>query len=62
MVNQILRGKRGEKLGEIKEQNGKLVLYDVRNSKKGEYDPKTNITRDTRNSIVGKGNLLTTLL
>ena len=63
MADQELRDKYNKLLGTIKTiSNGKLELRDARNSLKGTYDPKTNETRDARNSFVGKGNLLATLL
>lgn len=62
MANQVLRDKRGVKMGEIKEVGGKLVIRDARGVKKGEYDPKTNITRNERGVKIGNGNLLVTLL
>jgi hypothetical protein len=63
MADQELRDKSNRLLGKIKTlSNGKLELRDHTNSLKGTYDPKTNETRDKSNSLVGKGNLLTTLL
>lgn len=62
MSNQVLRDKHNNKIGEVKEQSGKLVIFDKHNNRMGEYDPKTNITRDKHNNKVGSGNLLTTLL
>ena len=63
MADQELRDKSNSVRGKIKIlSNGKLELRDHTNSLKGTYDPKTNETRDKSNSLVGKGNLLTTLL
>ena len=62
MASQVLRDKHGVKMGEIKEISGKLVIFDKRNVRMGEYDPKTNVTRDSHGVTVGQGNLLTTLL
>ena len=62
MANQVLRNNKGVKIGEIQETGGKLVIRDARGIKKGEYDPKTNTTRNERGIKVGTGNLLTTLL
>ncbi len=62
MANQELRDKSNKLLGKIKTVSGKLELRDATNKLKGKYDPKTNQTRDDRNRLVGKGNLLTTLL
>jgi hypothetical protein len=61
-MSQVLRDKRGNKIGEIKEMSGKEVIYDKQGNKQGEYDPKMNVTRDKRGNKVGQGNLLTTLL
>jgi hypothetical protein len=63
MADQELRDKTGRLLGKIKTlHNGKLELRDHTGSLKGTYDPKRNETRDKTGSLVGKGNLLTTLL
>ena len=62
MASQVLRDRNNAKIGEIKEMGGRLVVFDKNNSKCGSFDPKTNITYDKRNTKVGTGNLLTTLL
>ena len=63
MADHELRDARNKLLGKIKTlSNGKMELRDDRNRQKGTYDPKTDQTRDDRNRVVGKGNLLTTLL
>jgi hypothetical protein len=62
MSNQVLRDKNGIRIGEIKEQSGRLVIYDKNGVRKGEYDPKANVTKDKNGVRVGTGNLLTTLL
>ncbi|MBT5340040.1 MAG: hypothetical protein HN647_00015 [Candidatus Marinimicrobia bacterium] len=63
MADQVLRDKHNKLLGKIKTlSNGKMEFRDAHNKKKGVYDPKTNQTRDERNRLVGKGNLLGTLL
>lgn len=62
MATQVLKDKVGNKIGEIREQGGKLYIYDKIGNKKGEYDPKTNVTKDKIGNRVGQGNLLTTLL
>ena len=63
MKEQVLKDKRGKKIGKIIfEKNGKQSLKDERGIKKGVYDPKNNKTVDSRGKKVGNGNLLTTLL
>ncbi len=63
MADQDLRDKTGKLLGRIKTQsNGKLELRDATGKLKGYYDPKSNETRMPNGSLVGKGNLITTLL
>ena len=59
-MNQVLRDKRGNKLGEIQDQGTKQIIRDARGNKLGEFDGK--VTRDARGRKVGEGNLLTTLL
>ena len=62
MENQVLKDSRGNKIGEIQEVSGKLIIKDARGNRKGEFDPKTNTTKDERGNKVGTGNLLTSLL
>ena len=63
MADQILRDKMNRKLGVIKtDSRGIQTLYDAMNRKKGVYDPKANATKDAMNRMIGKGNLLATLL
>lgn len=63
MADRELRDKTNRLLGKIKTlSSGKLELRDHTNRLKGTYDPKTDQTRDHTNALVGKGNLLTTLL
>jgi hypothetical protein len=63
MADQELRDKSNRLLGKIKTlKNGTQELRDSSNRLKGRYDPKKNETRDPSNRLVGKGNLLTTLL
>jgi hypothetical protein len=62
MSTQELRDKTGRLLGKIKEVSGKLELRDATGRLKGKYDPKTNQTRGPSNNLIGKGNLLATLL
>lgn len=61
-MNQVLKDKHGNRIGEVKEQSGHLVLVDKHGNRLGEYDPKANVTRDKHGNRVGQGNLLTTLL
>lgn len=63
MTDQVLRDKMHRKLGVIRtDARGVQTLYDARNRKKGTFDPKTNVTRDSMHRMVGEGNLLATLL
>lgn len=63
MGDQILKDKNNKIIGKIKQlSNGQLEIYDYHNKRLGKYDPKTNQTRNSNNSLVGKGNLLTLLL
>lgn len=62
MSEQILRNSRGSIVGRIQSQGGKLVLKDARGSIKGYYEPNSNKTKNAQGSIVGTGNMLSTLL
>ena len=62
MPKQYLRDKRGCILGWLDQVNDKLYIRDWMGRICGWYEPKTNYTRDKQGRIVGRGNLLTTLL
>jgi hypothetical protein len=62
MGGQQLKDKHGLRIGEIRESAGRLVIFDKHGRKCGEYDPKSNLTKDSHGVKVGQGNLLTTLL
>ena len=63
MSTQDLRDRNGSLIGKVvTKSDGKQEIYDRFGSIHGKYDPKTNKTYDRRGSLVGTGNLLTTLL
>lgn len=62
MATQELRDRTGKLLGKIKEVGAKFELRGPTGALKGKYDSKSNETRDAIGRLVGKGNLLTTLL
>ncbi len=62
MVSHVLRDRGGRRLGEIKERDGILEIFNYSGRRMGSYDPKTNVTKDYSGKTVGTGNLLTTLL
>jgi hypothetical protein len=63
MADRELRDARNALLGKIRTRpDGKLELRDQSNRFLGTYDPKFDQTRDATNKLIGKGNLLTTLL
>lgn len=62
MATQFLRDRSGNTLGSIQEMGGKLILFDARGNRLGQYDPKINVTFDASGNRIGTGNLLTTLL
>lgn len=63
MADQILKDKQNKTIGRIRTlSDGRLEIRDPQNLAKGTYNPKTNETRDRQNRVVGKGNLLVTLL
>ena len=63
MPTQDLRDSSGRLIGKIEiNSDGKQELRDSSGCLKGNYDPKSNQTRDTSGRLVGTGNLLTTLL
>lgn len=63
MADQELRDRGGKLLGRIKQVgNGRFEGRDAGGRLKGTYDPKTNETRDPGGRLVGKGNMLSTLI
>jgi len=63
MGDQILKDRRGKRIGKIKtKSNGDMEIYDRRNKRLGKYDSSSDKTKDRRGKTIGKGNLLTTLL
>lgn len=63
MATQELRDARGLLLGKVEtKSDGKQELRDAKGVLKGNYNPSYNETRDQRGAIVGKGNLLSSLL
>jgi hypothetical protein len=63
MADQELRDARGNLLGKIATaSNGIQTIRDSKGILRGKYDPKANTTRDDKGNLVGKGNLLTSLL
>lgn len=63
MADQELRDRSGKLLGKIKElSGGKLEIRNESGTFKGTYDPKSNETRNSSGSLVGKGNMLSSLL
>jgi hypothetical protein len=61
-MSQILRTASGVKIGEIRDEGNKLVIYTASNVRKGHYDKSNNTTYSASNVKIGTGNLLTTLL
>ena len=61
-MHETLRGRNGQMLGTLREESGMIVLRDKHNNKLGYYNPRTNDTRDGNGRLLGRGNLLATLL
>jgi hypothetical protein len=59
---EILRDKYGNRLGEIESNGSKQTLRDTYGNRLGEYDSHNDFTRDKYTNLVGRGNLLVTLL
>ena len=60
---ETLRGKRNEVLGFVEEgAGGKQTLKGPRHEILGYYDANRDVTMNTRHQVVGKGNVLLTLL
>lgn len=57
---EVLRDRYGAKLGEIRDEGNKKVIYDRYGSKLGSFDGK--YTYDRYGAKIGSGNLLASLL
>ena len=63
MAEQILKDRNGNKIGSIEvRSDGTQIGKDKFGNRKGEYDPKRNITKDKFGNKVGEGNLLSVLI
>jgi len=61
-MNTPLRSPNGQLLGTLHQENGYTILRDKHNNKLGAYNPRTNDTRDANGRLIGRGDLLGTLL
>ena len=59
-ANQVLKDKNGYRIGEIKTESNREVIYDKYSNRLGYFDGK--YTYDKYGNRIGEGNLLTTLL
>ncbi|WP_159721435.1 hypothetical protein [Enterococcus sp. CSURQ0835] len=62
MREEVLKNRLGVQVATIKKEHDKYVIYNKHSVRLGTFDPKTNLTKDQRNAIVGTGNWLTALL
>jgi hypothetical protein len=46
----------------VTESSGKQIARDARYNRVGEYDPKSDLTRDSHYRIIGTGNQLSALI
>jgi hypothetical protein len=61
-VTKILRDRHGKELGRLVVQGQKTLLRDRSGAQLGTYTESDDTTRNRQGSVVGRGNLLTTLL
>lgn len=63
MSSQVLRDNQGRVIGTMtSNENGVIEARDANGRYLGSYDPRTEITRNSRGRVVGLGNLLGTLI
>ena len=62
MANQEIRDKSGNLKGIISQSGSKMELRDKNGNLKGIYYPDKTETRDKTGNLIGKGNLLATML
>ena len=58
----VLRDRYGNRIGEIQIDGSKQVLVDRYFDRLGSYDSHDNLTRDKYGNVVGRGNVLVSLL
>jgi hypothetical protein len=58
----VLRDKYGNRLGEIQFDGSKQVLVDRHFVRLGSYDSHDDLTRDRYGNVIGRGNVLASLL
>jgi YD repeat-containing protein len=61
-MNNLLRDRRGNLVGQLRTSGTRHELRDGRGNLKGHYDERTGETRDARGNLVGQGDLLSSLL
>ncbi|MBM3902275.1 MAG: hypothetical protein FJ379_09320 [Verrucomicrobia bacterium] len=62
MADQELRDRSGKLLGKIRPSGSKLEIRNASGMIRGTYDPMRDETRDSSGRLIGRGNLLATLL
>jgi len=63
MAEQVLKDRNGNKIGAIEiRSDGTQIGKDKNGNRRGEYNPKTNTTKDKNGNLFGKGNLLSALI
>jgi len=63
MAEQVLKDRNGNKIGAIEARSdGTQIGKDKNGNRRGEYNPKTNTTKDKNGNVLGKGNLLFALI
>jgi hypothetical protein len=61
-MNEMLRDRYGHKIGEVVVQGSTRILRDGYGHKLGEYDSRDGVTREKRGRLIGRDDLLLTLL
>lgn len=63
MADQALKDRNGNRIGAIEiRSDGTQIGKDKNGNRRGEYNPKTNTTKDKNGNVYGKGNLLSVLI
>lgn len=59
----VIRNKASKEMGYIRtSSSGKQTAYNKRREKLGCFDPKSNLTKDINNRVIGQGNMLAGLI
>jgi hypothetical protein len=61
-MNEIIRNSKGNVIGKLSKQGPKTFLYNASGKQLGFYDPSNNSTFNSSGKLIGRSNILLSLL